>query len=496
MSTPPAAEREPNAARESGESGQQAVGETARDGRPSPRDRAIYERHVLRGETQDAVAADQKCSRQRVSQICRKVEHWLAANADDELAAALRVRCQRRLDVLYVDALRQFERSKQDLVTERERTSHRVPDGQPDKGVTTTVSERVRRQQNGDARFLNAALRAVERMKGMIGESGAEGNSGADGKRGARNAKRGVGPSSAARSASASAARPAPAAPAWYASIDPLAAPSPPDRGASAPLAHPTPVAPPDRGVSVPLAPAAPATGRHDEQPTTAAVGSPAVLSSASPAPVVAPRSELGTPHSVGTPHSPQPASPQPAPTTPLVNDAPRASPPPERDTILIVGAPREVPEMRTFAESKLAGYQIVTRTSLAAVAHWLKKNLDSTALISLDDDMGDSRLELGELVRPGTMVEVAREVARYRRCCPVVLNTSGPQCKRLSAILQSAGWDTHWTKPTGGHWLKQDWLRAVKRQLPHGRPGAAESGETARKGILHRACAAILGAG
>lgn len=70
------------------------------------------------------------------------------------------MRCQRRFDAVYLDAVRQFERSKQDLVTERERTSHRVPDSQPEKGVTTTVREHVPRQQNGDPRLLNAALRA------------------------------------------------------------------------------------------------------------------------------------------------------------------------------------------------------------------------------------------------------------------------------------------------------------------------------------------------
>lgn len=63
-----------------------------RNGRPSLRDRGIYERHVLRGETQDAVAAEHDCSR----------------------------------------------------------------------------------QQNGDARFLNAAIRAVERMAAVCAEPRAE----------------------------------------------------------------------------------------------------------------------------------------------------------------------------------------------------------------------------------------------------------------------------------------------------------------------------------
>src|SRR5487761_1533397 len=118
--TPPVTDGEQTKSDEA--SGQAAGLKKPHDGRPSPRDRGIYERHVLRGETQEAFAADQHCSRQRVSQICRKVERWLATHPDDELAAALRVRCQRRFDALYVDAFQQFQRSKQDLVVERERT--------------------------------------------------------------------------------------------------------------------------------------------------------------------------------------------------------------------------------------------------------------------------------------------------------------------------------------------------------------------------------------
>ena len=121
---------------------------------------------------------------------------------------------------------------------------------------------------------------------------------------------------------------------------------------------------------------------------------------------------------------------------------------------------------MANFAREKLTGYQVETRTSLTGVVDWLEKDLESTALISLDDDMGARRVELGELLDPGTMAEVATQIAKYQACCPVVLNTSGEQVKRLSEILMSARWDAYWAKPTGGDWLKQDWLYAVKRAL------------------------------
>ena len=130
---------------------------------------------------------------------------------------------------------------------------------------------------------------------------------------------------------------------------------------------------------------------------------------------------------------------------------------------------------MANFAREKLTGYHVDTRTSLVGVVDWLEKDLESTALISLDDDMGARRVELGELLDPGTMAEVATQIAKYQPCCPVVLNTSGEQAKRLSEILMSARWNAYWAKPTGGDWLKQDWLYAVKRALREAKPRAAK---------------------
>ncbi|HJT33102.1 MAG TPA: hypothetical protein VJ783_13755 [Pirellulales bacterium] len=462
--------------------------EKRRDGRPSQRERAIYERHVLRGETQEAIAADQQCSRQRVSQICQKVERFVATHPDDELAAALRVRCQRRFDAVYLDAVRQFERSKQDLVTERERTSHRVPDDQPEKGVTTTVREHVRRQQNGDPRLLNAALRAVERMERMVGSENGT----------ARESDKAKGPGgrpgegATGRQGEAAQAKP------WWVKNYPRGSPKPPVCSESVPPAPPPPVAASrdatgqgDRpqgegaigrqGEEAIARQGEEAIRRESEQVSATATSGTAevsvVASVTPPTPHSAhriphssptPHSALRTPYSSSTPHS---ATAEQSIRAPEVASARRATPPPLRDTVLIVGAPRQVPEIERFAREKLRGYQVVTRTSLVHVVEWLKEDLGSTALISLDDDMGGRRVELGEMLDPGTMVEVATAITKCKPCCPVVLNMAQEQARDLMKVLMSARWLTYWAKPTGGHWLRQDWLSAVRRALRDGRP-------------------------
>lgn len=68
---------------------------------PKARDCKIYERYVLEGETQEAVAADYKISRQRVAQVIAKVEGWIAGHPDHVLARNSRELAQAGIDRVY-----------------------------------------------------------------------------------------------------------------------------------------------------------------------------------------------------------------------------------------------------------------------------------------------------------------------------------------------------------------------------------------------------------
>ncbi|HJT36143.1 MAG TPA: hypothetical protein VJ783_29240 [Pirellulales bacterium] len=134
-----------------------------RRGRPKRREIRTYEQWVSGCASQTALARKLNVSRPRVVQIIGKVERWLAAHPDDQMAARIRVRCTTRLELLYVKSMESFAKSRKKVETFKNRTMSRMRSGcQP---VVTTVEERVKRDPlTGNVRFLNAAMRSVERM--------------------------------------------------------------------------------------------------------------------------------------------------------------------------------------------------------------------------------------------------------------------------------------------------------------------------------------------
>ncbi len=132
---------------------------------PSDRDCRIYERHVLDGETQDAVAADYKLTRQRVAQIAGDVEGWIAGHPEHPLAKSMRVRCTRRWESLWAQTMTGFDRSRENREVTVERTSRaQSPDAERGPNVTV-VQERTVRQHPGDVRFLQVAVRVADRQQ-------------------------------------------------------------------------------------------------------------------------------------------------------------------------------------------------------------------------------------------------------------------------------------------------------------------------------------------
>ena len=88
---------------------------------PKKRDCRIYERHILNRETQQAVAADYGMTQQRVSQIAARVEAWIARHPEHRLAQRMRLRCSRRWETIWSEAMASFARSREDRKTRKER---------------------------------------------------------------------------------------------------------------------------------------------------------------------------------------------------------------------------------------------------------------------------------------------------------------------------------------------------------------------------------------
>jgi len=152
------------AAKEHGAAGPGAPAQATNGRRaPNPRDCRIYERHVLDGETQEALAADFGISRQRVAKVVAKVEGWTAGHPDHPLARNMRVRVMRRYETLWNETMAGFQRSRENREVVTERTLRPTAGSMAD--AAAVVVERTVRQHPGDVRFLNVGVRVIDRQQ-------------------------------------------------------------------------------------------------------------------------------------------------------------------------------------------------------------------------------------------------------------------------------------------------------------------------------------------
>jgi hypothetical protein len=94
----------------------------------------------------------------------------------------------------------------------------------------------------------------------------------------------------------------------------------------------------------------------------------------------------------------------------------------------------------------------------------WLKKNLSSLALISLDHDLGANHHKKGEIFDPGTGRDVVDFLVSQKPCCPIIIHTTNPQGgEGMKWALEEAGWQYEVVIPFKDiEWIEELWIRKV----------------------------------
>lgn len=124
---------------------------------PNERDREIYRRRKVLGETIVSLGQDYGVSHVRISQITAEVESWLRKEFKTDIEA-LKIVHTERLEQLFDEAMEGWRRSQKNshAVTER--------DSDGEKSVEKSI-----RGQTGDARFLAQAAEALAHIRKIWG---------------------------------------------------------------------------------------------------------------------------------------------------------------------------------------------------------------------------------------------------------------------------------------------------------------------------------------
>jgi hypothetical protein len=97
-----------------------------------------------------------------------------------------------------------------------------------------------------------------------------------------------------------------------------------------------------------------------------------------------------------------------------------------------------------------------------------LPHELPLADIVSLDHDLGPSRVVNGQRIDPGDGRDVASALAARAPRCPVVIHsTNTPAAYTMADVLRAAGWQVGSVVPYGDLlWVREAWLPFVERSL------------------------------
>lgn len=97
-------------------------------------------------------------------------------------------------------------------------------------------------------------------------------------------------------------------------------------------------------------------------------------------------------------------------------------------------------------------------------MVEWLKDNLPSVRLLSLDHDLGPNRQRHGQVFDPGIGRDVADFLATRKASCPVLIHSSNTGAAYgMELTLEGAGWSVERIAPFEDlTWIKAQWSQRV----------------------------------
>lgn len=104
---------------------------------------------------------------------------------------------------------------------------------------------------------------------------------------------------------------------------------------------------------------------------------------------------------------------------------------------------------------------RVVVFNNVPEIIAWLRINLQSVDLLSLDHDLGPNRVRFGTVFDPGNGRTVANFLARRQAHCSVLIHSSNTVCADgMQFALEESDWSVERIVPYDDlSWIKEEWL-------------------------------------
>jgi hypothetical protein len=123
---------------------------------------------------------------------------------------------------------------------------------------------------------------------------------------------------------------------------------------------------------------------------------------------------------------------------------------------------------MRSVVADSYPEYEIVLIDNAPDTIEWLKGNITSVALMSLDHDLGPNRERDGHVFDPGIGRDVVDYLVTQKPVCPVIVHSTNYIARDgMIFALEGSGWKASFVIPYNDlEWIQGTWKAEIEKYL------------------------------
>lgn len=123
---------------------------------------------------------------------------------------------------------------------------------------------------------------------------------------------------------------------------------------------------------------------------------------------------------------------------------------------------------MRSLVSDSYPDYEIMLFNNAPDTIEWLKGNITSVVLMSLDHDLGPNREWDGHVFDPGTGRDIVDYLVTQKPICPVIVHSTNYLARDgMIFALEGSGWKASFVMPYNDlEWIQGAWGEEIKKRL------------------------------
>ncbi|MCP4348562.1 MAG: hypothetical protein GY795_24020 [Desulfobacterales bacterium] len=112
--------------------------------------------------------------------------------------------------------------------------------------------------------------------------------------------------------------------------------------------------------------------------------------------------------------------------------------------------------------------YEVKLFDNAPEMTEWLKHNINTLKIISLDHDLGPNREINGKISDPGNGRDVADFLAKHKPVCHIIIHTTNYHARPgMESELRNNKWNCTSVYPFNDlEWIKSAWIKEVKNNI------------------------------